>query len=96
MLDLSQFTSHTPGPWGIESLWRIVSPDPWRHAEDVANARLIAAAPDLLEEVKRLRRILVACADAAGAGVSPDASIEFLAQIPCEIRCAIKEAEAYD
>ena len=63
---------HTPGPWtfdnGIEFIctdtppygeWAVARVNIVR-AEAKANARLIAAAPDLLETVKRLREM---CAD---------------------------------
>ena len=63
---------HTPGPWtfdnGIGFIRTDTSPyGEWAvakvnivRAEAKANARLIAAAPDLLETVKRLREM---CAD---------------------------------
>lgn len=40
---------HTPGPWGIDDPL-----SPARHEEAEANARLIAAAPDLLAACKAL------------------------------------------
>lgn len=58
---------HTPGPWRIDSGheggWMIIGCDlvlcqrsPWaiRQEESKANARLIAAAPDLLEAAENL------------------------------------------
>lgn len=70
---------HTPGPWRFvePSLlpFRIESPDgeyvtqikyvPSGRAEGetIANARLIAAAPDLLEAVKALQYVLTECDD---------------------------------
>ena len=72
MLDLTQFTGHTPGPWvagrrpehghaawvddSTEDIICTVANKPkGKMAECDANARLIAAAPDLLAEVERLR-----------------------------------------
>lgn len=59
-LDLTQFEGHTPGPWVSD--YGLVR-DPSRfivaYAQSqpiLTNARLIAAAPALLEEVKRLKR----------------------------------------
>lgn len=62
-------SKHTPGPWSIHHKprcdWQIVGADEYsivgvpdddkygRPTEDAANARLIAAAPDLLAFVKR-------------------------------------------
>jgi hypothetical protein len=46
-------SKHTPGPWAIEEVRRVLGAGdfgraPFRDAELEANARLIAAAPDLL------------------------------------------------
>ena len=62
--------THTPGPWVIKhdkkGLPFIgVESDPWTYAGTVAtveqekDARLIAAAPELLEQCKFLERMLV-------------------------------------
>lgn len=64
---------HTPGPWVVEGLvesngvgaFRIVSPDNTHAVADVyeiegreANARLIAAAPEMLEALINARSLL--------------------------------------
>ena len=65
-------SKHTPGPWTFDNELEFICTDTppygeWDvakvnivRAEAKANARLIAAAPDLLETVKRLREM---CAD---------------------------------
>ena len=65
-------SKHTPGPWTFDNEIGLIRTDTppygeWDvakvnivRAEAKANARLIAAAPDLLETVKRLREM---CAD---------------------------------
>ena len=65
-------SKHTPGPWTFDNGMGFIRTDTspygeWAvakvnivRAEAKANARLIAAAPDLLETVKRLREM---CAD---------------------------------
>ena len=64
MIDLEQFEGYTPGPWGVtgrNGYLNQVGIGPsigcaYGAGDEVrANARLIAAAPDLLAEVKRLR-----------------------------------------
>lgn len=78
-MNTEQFNGHTPGPWYLNT------PDPnpartVRFISDVctdllgatdADAALIAAAPDLLAEVKRLRSI----ADDLYAYIVSDAAI---------------------
>ena len=71
MLDLSQFTGHTRSPWKDFKGWSVVGGDnsvvckvlPWEvcgtRPEDTANLHLIAAAPDLLNEVKTLRTLII-------------------------------------
>jgi hypothetical protein len=67
MLDLKQFEGHTPGPWvqdPTEEQWVcdavcncIAEWKGWATTleEDLANAKLIAAAPTLLDELKATR-----------------------------------------
>lgn len=68
-MDTKQFDGHTPGPWVVHKVSRIRIVAPLIHVistdiqgrtqpEAQANARLIAAAPDLLAENKRLRAAL--------------------------------------
>lgn len=71
---------HTPGPWRIEDKERILSDCPEfrimcsdgyiagvdsTRAENAANARLIAAAPELLEALEAI----IASADAGNAAI---------------------------
>lgn len=66
MIDLTQFKGHTPGPWHISDYVCIdASDDTWiatarRGAmlPSCENARLIAAAPDLLAENRMLRELV--------------------------------------
>lgn len=63
---MTQETRHTPGPWTIEPYTRMdkeitileprcmVDNDDVSPPETTANAKLIAAAPDMLAELKRL------------------------------------------
>jgi len=65
-LDLSQFEGHTPGPWDYEipeTGDNIVVDSEGAFVAQVScredsNTRLIAAAPDLLDEIERLQLIL--------------------------------------
>lgn len=65
-------TKHTPGPWVVDDdgdvcaddLERLVATVDWRHVslrngEAIANARLIAAAPDLLAALDAAHGYLV-------------------------------------
>lgn len=62
--------SHTPGPW-IANKYRVFAEtslriiayarglnNSERTLEDVANALLIAAAPELLDELKKIRQVI--------------------------------------
>lgn len=70
MIDITKFDGHTAGPWQHDQGgWITTDPEDLfigsvgamrgRHT-DTANAELIAAAPDLLAEVIRLRAALTA------------------------------------
>lgn len=48
----------------------------------------------LREEVAELRRIISECATATGAGVAPSCSLDFMAQLPGEIKAQREAAEA--
>ena len=76
MMDTEQFDGHTPGPWSAEYgslntlVWvqdggddiALYSVTPYEGDEVLdVDAELIAAAPDLLAEVKRLRAALTSC-----------------------------------
>ncbi len=54
-------SKHTPGPWKreIRSVLIPIAPYEWAEAYggSIANARLIAAAPDLLEALKGVLRV---------------------------------------
>ena len=69
-MNTEQFDGHTPGPWDyqipetgdnniVDKEGEFVAQVANR--EDGKNAQLIAAAPDLLAEVKRLREALSTC-----------------------------------
>jgi hypothetical protein len=65
MIDTDDYEGHTPGPWNIYGPYPL-----YRQAKVKSNGvanhepftsvdmQLIAAAPDLLAEVKRLRRVI--------------------------------------
>ena len=69
MIDIDKYEGHTPAPWKLhydesaidgDYLYYGAQLDPLcaLHAMSVANARLIADAPLLLAEVKRLRELI--------------------------------------
>lgn len=86
---------HTPGPWRlsrVEVLQRIEGPDglhiatlPFSDRKE-SNARLIAAAPDLLEAARGALREL--CALGGGAKLLDDATADVIR----ELRAAISKA----
>lgn len=67
--------AHTPGPWTVEPYTNFdksiivleprcaVDNDDVDHAEAAANARLIAAAPNLLATVRAIRDAIASCGD---------------------------------
>jgi len=55
MIDTDKYEGHTPGPWKIEHFPELDAVRESYYDEDL---KLIAAAPDLLAEVKRLRHAL--------------------------------------
>lgn len=73
-------SKHTPGPWRAiaqtNAAWEIAGPERKGYAEGLvcrvtlneANARLIAASPDLLEALEMLWREYKALADSGDAG----------------------------
>lgn len=77
-------SKHTPGPWTLNGFYiefdaatRIATASNWRmsgvdaHAEAKANARLIAAAPDLLEVLEQF----VAWVDAPSESAFSDSQL---------------------
>lgn len=74
MIDLNQFDGHTPGPWWSDETNVKVGQDPIATAYDpndtshrtktgMTNAKLIAAAPDLLAECKRQAEVIILLTD---------------------------------
>ncbi len=75
MIDTNKYEGHTPGPWKADYSFPrykqiqtgLAGPDGkelgfgYSEEEQIANAELIADAPLLLEEVKRLRKELEQC-----------------------------------
>lgn len=56
-------SAHTPGPWTVEDARRVLGSTDYgrsvmRDAEVEANARLIAAAPDMLEALRGVSRFM--------------------------------------
>jgi|5B_taG_2_1085324.scaffolds.fasta_scaffold112101_3 hypothetical protein len=68
MIDTDKYEGHTPAPWTItEDMQSVMIPANHQSVDDMspyigsgANAQLIADAPLLLEEIKRLRKRLEA------------------------------------
>ena len=78
-MNTEQFDGHTPGPWafytmGADEPYHAVHADGWETwgiqtpITNGADARLIAAAPDLLAEVKRLRQAFLIATGHVGYG----------------------------
>jgi len=82
-MNTEQFDGHTPGPWWIDEVSDNGHKDTWlmgnfpqddmllcmEFAEsNEADVRLIAAAPDLLAEVKRLRQAFLIATGHVGYG----------------------------
>ena len=76
MIDTDKYEGHTEGPWRVENGSIHAKADWWsgagdmiffskRHGQD-ANSQLIADAPLLLEEVKRLRDFIQSVWDGLG------------------------------
>ena len=65
----------TPGPWKrkIKSVLIPIAPYEWAEAYggSIANARLIAAAPDLLEALKRMASIIDKMGDMPDGFIHP-------------------------
>lgn len=83
----SPSTQHTPGPWhigrrsGASYIYgplgeEVAGPSTFTsgHDETLANARLIAAAPDLLAALESAHRALVTCNSCHGIGTLPSES----------------------
>lgn len=82
-------TTHTPGPWAVNPavarvdafvsngavpICQMLWPTAWRtEAETDANARLVAAAPDLLQELKIARRYIAIQRNDLGEVLNDDA-----------------------
>ena len=78
-MNTEQFDGHTPGPWALHTMgadepYHSVHADGWgtwgiqTPITNGADARLIAAAPDLLAEVERLRACLLTYQPPEGFG----------------------------
>jgi hypothetical protein len=92
------FTAHTPGPWrargphgsqiagpmGDGGSW-LIAHTISHHPVDVANARLIAAAPDMLEALKEMLDV---------AELSECAPIEQGAECEAEVLCGHPDCNA--
>jgi hypothetical protein len=90
MLDLDKLTGFTKGPWEIDTgrdgYWQVSDKQDaiccnsfcyagYGNPElDAANARLIASAPELLAEVKRLREALLEISQSTIGDIPADSS----------------------
>ena len=79
MIDTDKYKGHTPAPWGrdCDCLFEYDGEDIARLAlGNEANAQLIADAPKLLAEVKRLREAMKTMLDDMN-NASPEEDIEY-------------------
>jgi hypothetical protein len=68
---------HTPGPWSHDEIWGLISTENGAeicalHSGNVANARLIAAAPDMLDELRRAQGELATALRDGAEHLTPD------------------------
>lgn len=84
-----RMSKHTPGPWTADGTRVYIGDNP-KDVGSVANARLIAAAPDLLEALKGV--VATNCAQRALAYPDTFADLSFAIAVDAA-RAAIAKAE---